>query len=345
VYPRAIIQAGANPLWFELAEEGPLLIPSPEEAALNPFTPWPLTRHVQGVLAWEDRLVLGVNREGFLILEDRPSGETGGKPELELYRIDLKAAWGTYSLGALFFYRRSPAALIYRDDYFIENPAPPPRDRLWGLSLDGTGPLELGAFSAFPSQAGWDLEALRQGPDGFWYFRAMRKEGPGQEGYYGRTTDLALSGEASPAGGLQNAALPRPVREAPELLGMVLEAAALSGGEGRPVYVAEVIAPEFEGSRSFSNRPAQAVEEVRELCGYFSSASGGPRALVIAPDGNGYYGEFRDGRNRLEPVALPPLPEGFVYTGVGLLGGTVLGTWEEQDAWNIGAAGFMLAAR
>jgi hypothetical protein len=353
VYPRAIIQAGTNPLWFELTEEGPLLIASPEEAALNPFTPWPLTRHVQGILAWEERLVLGINREGFLILEGRlpslegrlPSGEVRDKPGIELYRIDLKAAWGNYTLGALFFYRHSPAALIYRDDYFIENTVPPPRDRFWSLGPDGTGPLEPGAFSAFPPRAGWDLETLRQGPDGFWYFRAMRKGEPGQEGYYGRTADLALNGEASSAGALQNAVLPRPVREAPEPLKAALEAAALSEGGDRSVWAAEVIAPEFEGPRSFSNRPSRAAGEVRELYGYFTSASESPRALVIAADGNGYYGEYQDGRSRLEPAALPPLPEGFVYTGAGLLGYTILGTWEERDAWNIGAAGFVLVAR
>jgi len=183
VYPRAIIQAGPNPLWFELTGEGPLLIPSPEEAALNPFSPWPLTRHIRGILAWEERLVLGVNREGFLVLEGQlPSKEPGSLAGIELYRIDLSPSWENYSLGTLFFYKHSPAALIYRDDYFIENSFPPPRDRFWTLGPDGAGPLELGAFSAFPSSAGWDLEVLRQGPDGLWYFRGMRKGGSNRKG-------------------------------------------------------------------------------------------------------------------------------------------------------------------
>jgi hypothetical protein len=49
---------------------------------------------------------------------------------------------------------------------------------------------------------------------------------------------------------------------------------------------------------------------------------------------------------------LPALPKGFVYTGVAFFarpspaGGvfvTALGIWEEQENWNVGAAGFVLA--
>jgi hypothetical protein len=39
--------------------------------------------------------------------------------------------------------------------------------------------------------------------------------------------------------------------------------------------------------------------------------------------------------------SLPPLPEDFVYTGIGLSGDTVFASWEEQDGYSIGAAGFM----
>jgi hypothetical protein len=40
--------------------------------------------------------------------------------------------------------------------------------------------------------------------------------------------------------------------------------------------------------------------------------------------------------------SLPPLPEDFVYTGIGLAGDTVFASWEEQDGYSIGAAGFMV---
>jgi hypothetical protein len=41
-------------------------------------------------------------------------------------------------------------------------------------------------------------------------------------------------------------------------------------------------------------------------------------------------------------LSLPPLPEGFVYTGLGLSGETLFVSWEEQQGYAIGAAGFMV---
>ncbi|MDR3192043.1 MAG: hypothetical protein LBT87_03140 [Treponema sp.] len=38
---------------------------------------------------------------------------------------------------------------------------------------------------------------------------------------------------------------------------------------------------------------------------------------------------------------LPVLPEGFVYTGLAWVGDTLFASWEEQEDYNIGAAGFM----
>jgi hypothetical protein len=45
---------------------------------------------------------------------------------------------------------------------------------------------------------------------------------------------------------------------------------------------------------------------------------------------------------RMDHFSLPPLPEGFVYTRIGLLGDILIGAWEEQYNWNVGAAGFMI---
>jgi hypothetical protein len=42
------------------------------------------------------------------------------------------------------------------------------------------------------------------------------------------------------------------------------------------------------------------------------------------------------------PFTLPALPQGFVYTGVGLVGNTLIATWEEQEEFAIGAAGIMV---
>ncbi|MDR1838150.1 MAG: hypothetical protein LBQ93_00990 [Treponema sp.] len=42
---------------------------------------------------------------------------------------------------------------------------------------------------------------------------------------------------------------------------------------------------------------------------------------------------------------LPPLPEGFFYTGTGIIGDSLFASWEEQADYNIGAAGFMVIKR
>ena len=42
---------------------------------------------------------------------------------------------------------------------------------------------------------------------------------------------------------------------------------------------------------------------------------------------------------------LPSLPEGFVYTGIGRTGDSLFASWEEQDNFFIGAAGFMVIKR
>ena len=42
---------------------------------------------------------------------------------------------------------------------------------------------------------------------------------------------------------------------------------------------------------------------------------------------------------------LPPLPEGFYYTGTGRAGDSLFASWEEQADYNTGAAGFMVIKR
>jgi hypothetical protein len=40
--------------------------------------------------------------------------------------------------------------------------------------------------------------------------------------------------------------------------------------------------------------------------------------------------------------SLPPLPDGFVYTGIGRVSGSLFASWEEQEDFSIGAAGFVV---
>jgi hypothetical protein len=340
-FPLALLQSGENPLWFELGENGPALIPSPAEASLCPFVPWPLVRRSAGILSREGRVILGINREGFLVFMPWAGTEDAG---IALYRIETRDYWQHYSVESLFFFNDTPAAMIYRNDYFIDNNLSPPSPRVWGLQPGvGIGELEIPAFEGLPPEEGWDLEDLQEGPDGQWYYRAVKKGGMSRGVGYFRTSALSHAGEPSSQWALQNAAQPRTPEQAPAPLRQVLEAM------GAGFQIAGVVSPEFPSLRYYA--APSAMKNVREdlqiYPGYYYNGSSAA-AIVISPAGQGFIG--RNGGVRA--FALPPLPQGFVYTGAALLtletssdtalSLAVLGTWEEQDSWNVGAAGFVL---
>jgi hypothetical protein len=117
----------------------------------------------------------------------------------------------------------------------------------------------------------------------------------------------------------------------------------LSGQE--QVNVAAIISPEFPHTRYFAMDTALSGnrEHVVELTGYYIYTSTGPHAMVILPDGRGMAGDGRDletGKPR--GFSCPPLPDGFVYTGIGLSGNSIIAAWEEQQSWNVGSAGLMI---
>jgi hypothetical protein len=353
-FPLALLQSGENPLWFELGENDPVLIPSPEDASLCPFVPWPLARRSMGILSGkgqgQERIILGINREGFLVFMPWAGRTDAG---IALYRIDNHEYWQHYSVESLFFFDDTPAAMIYRNDYFIDNSLPPPAHRVWGLRPGiGIGELEIPAFEELPPEEGWDLEDLQEGPDGRWYYRAVKKEGKSRGVGYFRTPALSHAGEPSSQWALQNASQPRTPEQAPVPLRQVLEAV------GAGFHIAGVVSPEFPSLRYYA--APSAMKNIRELQiypGYYHNGStdGHAAALVISPKGQGFIGlSERAGDNvpLIQTFTLPPLPQGFVYTGAALLaldpssGGpslAVLGTWEEQDGWNVGAAGFVVA--
>ncbi|GHT57452.1 hypothetical protein FACS1894109_09600 [Spirochaetia bacterium] len=259
----AILKTGESPLWFELADEGPRQISGPEEAALSPFTPWPLTRHIRGVLTRGTELAAGVNRDGLLLL--RPwDGADDGAGGIALYRIADVPFWENYTLGNLFFYGEKTAALLYRDDFFTDPAAPAPSPPVWALKddLSGFEGLELPALGDIPFADGWEADALRPGGNGLWYYRGIHREGGGQAVRYYRTADLGQAGEEISVG----------------------------------VY-----------------RDSERTEQ-----------------------------DAADEEVWIQSFPLPPLPDNFVYTGVAFVGDTVFAAWEEQQDWNIGAAGFMV---
>ncbi|GHV60461.1 hypothetical protein AGMMS49587_01790 [Spirochaetia bacterium] len=192
--PVAILRAGESPLWFELGEGGPRQISGPEEAALSPWTPWPLARHIRDMLTRGGELIAGVNRDGLLLLRPWDGEGVGG---LALYRIAGTPFWESYTLGSLFFYGETPAALLYRDDHFADPAAPAPAPPVWTLKdgLSGFEGLELPCLGNIPFAEGWEADALRLGSDGLWYYRGIHRQSGGQDIRYYRTADLGQAGE------------------------------------------------------------------------------------------------------------------------------------------------------
>jgi hypothetical protein len=345
--PSALIKSGEHPLWFELAGdrddgEGPFQINAPDEAALTPFVPWTLARFVTGMILYEDKLIAAVNRAGFLMFGPWSEGV------LAVYRITDSPYWENYTIGSLFMFEGNPAALLYQDDFFVDPVGFPPSPRVLA-QINGT-PQPVGisvpAFDPFPPSGGWNLETLRQGPDGYWYYRGVRRADPQpSKTVYFRTSALSLPGEPVSLSEFRNAAIPSPLHTAPPVLKEVVNKAfSLSGSQHIPI--AAIISPAFPYTRYFTGDPGFASRDkpLVELSGYYLNAGGIEQALVILPDGRGMFGKTapEQGAFVISPIDLPTLPKDFVYTRIGLFGQTLVAAWEEQQDMSVGAAGLMV---
>lgn len=342
--PLARIKSGNNPLWFELGSEGsspegPIRIPSPAEASLKPFTPWPLAKFITGIVIQDDRLTLAVNREGFLILlpeQDRTIG---------LYRIADVPYWENYTIGSFFVFDGTPAVLLYRDDFFAEPTGAPPDPQVFVPIQGNAQPVgrTVPAFGALLPSQGWEVESLRQGQDGYWYYRGIQRSAAPPQSVYMRSSDLTLPGEAVSVGAFRNSALPEPLDHAPPVLRLVLDAVFDMSGRDR-LNVAAVISPDFPYTLHFAVDTALSGDrEHVQLIGYYIHTSTGPQALVILPDGRGMAADSPSlAAGRPRAFSCPPLPAGFVYTGIAPSGDTLIAAWEEQQSWNVGSAGLMM---
>lgn len=330
--PDAVLRAGRYPLWFQFAETGPALLGAIEDAVFSAaLIPWPLAPHVRFMLARGDELLLAVNRGGLVRLApwDGAGGGTG------LYYRSGGDFWRLYTVGAFVLYDGTPAAVLYRDDRFLDPSAPLPSPRIW--ALDGAEPRSLAvpALDAFPPEAGWDADALRLGPDGLWYYRLTKKDTERPAIRMFRSGDLAQAGEAVSLGGFQGSALPAPLAAAPAPLRDFLSAAFAQSGGGSVL----VVSPEFPEARLFSPGGGSHLTGPR-MAGYYRNAQDGALAAAVLPNGTGCYAAVLPGGAPV-PFSLPSLPENYVYTGIGIAGDTLFAVWEEQEAFSIGAAGFL----
>jgi hypothetical protein len=200
---RALLRPAETPLWFEFsaadpanaAPEGPRHIRSPAEAEMVPFTPWPLAPHVAATLKTGEVLYFAVNRDSLLALVPVEGGDLG------LYRAAGTAAaayWESYTVGNLFLYGELPALFFYRDDNFAEPAAPPPDPPALILSTVAPFalfPLAIPALTEVPFAEGWEVDILRRGVDGLWYYRELRRINGGREVRYFRSSHLTRPGE------------------------------------------------------------------------------------------------------------------------------------------------------
>jgi hypothetical protein len=329
--PSAIVQAGAFPLWFQFGDRGPVPIEAIEDACFSAaLVPWPLAPHVRFMLAQGNDLFMAVNHEG--LIRFAPQGEG----RMALYRFSGGEFWRQYTVGAFIMFDTQPAALLYRDDRFLDSTAPLPSPRLWTFDWYSSSlkTLALPSLDMFAPEDSWDIDVLRRGGDDQWYYRAVKKSATRPELRMLRSGDLVQEGEQVSLGTFQNTALPQPLSAAPEPLREMLTAAFAESGCG----VAAIVSPEFQTIRLF-----ETDKERDTIFGFYSGNSDSPTrgAFLVAVQANGSGLHITSGQS-VQRFSLPPLPEGFVYTGIGLCGDTIIASWEEQDEYSIGAAGFMV---
>jgi hypothetical protein len=326
----AVVRTGAEPFWFELAAGGPRLIPSPQHAALEPFVPWKLSRYIAAFLADENRLVAAVNQEGFLVFEFPKEGEIA----FYYYSDPL---WNGYSVSSVFWFGRFPAALLARDGIFSNPLPPPPNPALVYFDGNAITGFEPAAFAALSPEDGWETVDLLWGGDA-WYCRKLRHGEPAGGEAYLKAADLAGGGERSSGAAFLRAARPKDPAEAPPSAGTFLAAALEAAGAlaGKPCTF-NTVSPELKAPVVFETGMGADITELVSASAYYRSGA----ALALLPDGRGVF----RGASQGGEFALPSLPEGYAYTAVCLAGEnngtyTVIVSWEEQEAWNVGAAGF-----
>jgi hypothetical protein len=150
---------------------------------------------------------------------------------------------------------------------------------------------------------------------------------------------LADGSERSSGAAFLQAARPKDPAEAPvssagTFLATALEAAGVLAG--KPCTF-QTVSPELKAPGVFETGMGADITELVSASAYYRSGA----ALALLPDGRGVFrGESHSGE-----FAFPSLPEGYAYTSVCLAGEnngkyTVIVSWEEQEAWNVGAAGF-----
>jgi hypothetical protein len=331
--PMAIAVPGANPLWFELNDDGPTVISSPEKASLRSFVPWPQSIHITNMLIQENRLVMAVNRLGFLVFIPWDASRLG------MYSVVDKAYWSRYSIASLFLHDDVPTALLYRDDFFtLDETVPLPETKVTALIKGSTHPVkaEIPAFADFPSDKAWDIESLKRGKNGAWYFSAAQKSSDMHEKFYYHTKSLDAEPQSISMGDYWLALEPESLRNAPILVQNTVEE-LIHGGNSS--YLIEMLSPNSEQETQYAHHSNTEEADMRSIFVYADD----DEALAVFPDGRGATGKIAaDDSITTSVFALPKIPSDFFYTGIAISDNTIIASWEEQQSYGVGAAGFVM---
>ena len=158
-----------------------------------------------------------------------------------------------------------------------------------------------------------------------------------------RTASLALAGETVSQDVFQNSAMGEPLSATPVVLKDVLSVAfavaagASAGGATVGGVTALAISPNLPTSRRFTENSGSGPI----LPTYYRVGINDSFALAILPTGKGWYTSAESPDVVPQAFSLPPLPDGFLYTWVGIAGDSLFACWEEQEEYNTGASGFM----
>jgi len=335
-----LISAVFEPRWYEFGPENPLVIKDAGDSSLTPFEPWPLSRRVAGIVVHEETISLGVNRCGFVLIA--PARDQSNA----VYRFYDVPRFDPYSISSVFSWKGSARLLLSRDRFFSTDDIPVPNPRVFSLTIDGEliqneEPL---AFAGFPVVDGWDVEVAERTGAGRIVLRAVRSKTSGGIAY-AETDSPDSSAAPITAAAFRLAQTPRRAAEADPVLRRLLLSASGTLAAAEVLLVGTIIAnrdfPEsYLVSPDLDSEPQALLSRPETEIRKAWAAVHGDWACLLFSDGACFV---VDGLAKpLIGARFPPLPEGFVYSSIGITRNLAVAAWEEQDEWLVGAAGFVV---
>jgi hypothetical protein len=344
-----------TPRWYEVTQDACKAISDPANSPVVPFAPWTGARRLIGFAVSGSSAVAGLNRQGFLLFEEALGGD------LSLYAIGGGEKVAPFSALAIGLIPRSeldlgseaplPALLVARDPYFVDfsdaSLPPVPEEPLVTLDLRDCSLVAVRPRAFSPRDM--NIEALDKGADGNWYYKAAMVDPSGQNStvqggsgpkQYFSVPRLSDEGVKIDRGTYQRALNPQPFAAMPKVVQSLMR--SFTDSQRKHHYpLLQLVQPDTPLQETFAADPT--VKNEVPLSGgeseiiRFLGFSDGKRAVVVLPDGRGVIRQ-----SKVEAFNLPPLADGFVYTGIVMLPHWIIASWEEQESFAVGSAGFLL---